>query len=546
MKRLFLIFLFLLIACPAWGATYNIGPDKTYTTFAALMAAHTLAAGDIVDGGNNTFNESVVPNGSGTSWNAGGFITIQNAIIEGATPVAKSYGMDLTTTNYLKLINITFQNQTGKQAKGTQTGSNHLIFESCHFDGGGVSTYGIIASNVSGANISISNSTFVKYYNTTSSVNAAAIRIVSATGNSVLSISNTTIGGSLVNGNNFGVGIYTSNGLLLQMSHVDISYSNAPLLSSTLGATYIKDSLLADGSYINDSKFNYSQDITNGFYFSGGGNLVFNKSEFAYNGGNTTGHHGGGAGFYSNATSAMGNITLNDCLVHDNTGDGTGMLQTTNAAHGLYLNRCRIYNNGTVGDDNDGDGVTSHGNSYDIYINYCVIYDNTLTAVAMVDTSSGYIRNSTFYGNGILSPTRAQIFLNLSGTNSISAFGWNIKNTISSQGGNYEIFITDSAAGNSTFSYNNYYSYGGATSFALIGIAAKCSNQTEGISWDTWHATQEPLGSLYSDPLFISNGVNFHLQSGSPARGAGVNVGLSTTNPPDIGAEPYKQYVPWR
>ena len=40
------------------------------------------------------------------------------------------------------------------------------------------------------------------------------------------------------------------------------------------------------------------------------------------------------------------------------------------------------------------------------------------------------------------------------------------------------------------------------------------------------------------------NGVN-NRQSGSPARGAGVDVGLSNTNPPDIGAEPYKQYVPW-
>jgi hypothetical protein len=32
----------------------------------------------------------------------------------------------------------------------------------------------------------------------------------------------------------------------------------------------------------------------------------------------------------------------------------------------------------------------------------------------------------------------------------------------------------------------------------------------------------------------------------SPARGAGVNVGLVHLDPPDIGAEPYLQYVPWR
>jgi hypothetical protein len=50
---------------------------------------------------------------------------------------------------------------------------------------------------------------------------------------------------------------------------------------------------------------------------------------------------------------------------------------------------------------------------------------------------------------------------------------------------------------------------------------------------------------ITGDPLFVS-ATNYHLQSGSPARGAGVNVGLSNTNPPDIGAEPYVQYVPWR
>jgi hypothetical protein len=59
--------------------------------------------------------------------------------------------------------------------------------------------------------------------------------------------------------------------------------------------------------------------------------------------------------------------------------------------------------------------------------------------------------------------------------------------------------------------------------------------------------TVTSTNEVTTDPLLVdASNNNYHLQSGSPARGAGVNVGLSNTNPPDIGAEPYVQYVPWR
>lgn len=61
---------------PQSGRTYYIGRDKTYTTFAALVAAVTLQPGDVVDGSNETFRERVTVGVSGSS---SGYITIQNA-----------------------------------------------------------------------------------------------------------------------------------------------------------------------------------------------------------------------------------------------------------------------------------------------------------------------------------------------------------------------------------------------------------------------------------------------------------------------------------
>jgi hypothetical protein len=78
MKRLLIIVAILFWAGVSWGATYNIGPGQTYTTFAALVAGETLAAGDIVDGGGNTFTEVwTIP----TSGSIGNPITFRNATV---------------------------------------------------------------------------------------------------------------------------------------------------------------------------------------------------------------------------------------------------------------------------------------------------------------------------------------------------------------------------------------------------------------------------------------------------------------------------------
>jgi len=103
--RLFTL-LILLLSAPAWGTTYNIGPGQTYETFAAFFAAVTPAAGDIVDGGNNTFNEQVtIVTGSGTSGNP---------------VIYRDFTADAQSTRdhgvYVTEVGVTLQNVTGKNA----------------------------------------------------------------------------------------------------------------------------------------------------------------------------------------------------------------------------------------------------------------------------------------------------------------------------------------------------------------------------------------------------------------------------------------------
>lgn len=102
MRKLFCwTIIFLMVTQPAWATTYNIGPGQTYETFTALVATETLAPGDVVDGGGNTFAETWTPDGSGTGGNV---ITLRNAYINAS---GKNYGVDLLNRSYITVSGIT-------------------------------------------------------------------------------------------------------------------------------------------------------------------------------------------------------------------------------------------------------------------------------------------------------------------------------------------------------------------------------------------------------------------------------------------------------
>jgi hypothetical protein len=113
------------------------------------------------------------------------------------------------------------------------------------------------------------------------------------------------------------------------------------------------------------------------------------------------------------------------------------------------------------------------------------------------------------------------------------------KNNIIHTSAEYLAFISPGSAlaGGWTLDYNNYYP-DGAAAFYYAGDDYTFAN------WKI--ATGGDANSIVTDPKFVTNGTDFHLQLGSGAINEGVNVGLSTdmdgvavADPPEIGAFEY-------
>jgi hypothetical protein len=104
------------------------------------------------------------------------------------------------------------------------------------------------------------------------------------------------------------------------------------------------------------------------------------------------------------------------------------------------------------------------------------------------------------------------------------------------QGDDWHVNKTTSGAGSYLFDYNLYPS----DSKLYDGAAKTLATWRTSTGYD--NNSQTP-----ADPLFVSAGSDFHLQSGSPAINAGVDVGLTEdyagnaiVGVPDIGAYEYQ------
>ena len=572
MKRIFLILLFLLLACPAWGATYYVsqsgagaktGADvdnaSAIATFNAGTAPYNALDDDTVYLLDTLTTAVTIPNG-GTSGHVatvrGDYVGHPCTITVGATASLKINAKNYVTVDGFNIVNASDDSyRAGVLISGT---TDHVSLNNIAIDmsnGANVTRYGLVSSGTA-TNLSISNVT------STLPRNAENIYIYGTNSANVALVNVTSIGGSesrFKNIQNLTLTNYSQiNALGTQSIEIESTVTglfhgdNISISGGGIGITF--NSLFDTGSYLKNSSVMSS--IGNSYNFNATSNLAVSNciagttasiptltagyGFYVYGASHNisfdrcNAYQKNGGGFWIQNTGY--NITYNRCTSHHTNCDGFGV---TDSVHDVSYTKCLSYNNGNIATTADGDGFTAHLTNYNINYDYCTSYNNTASGFGLGGNSSGHVYNCTSYANGGdwsgiggLTQTRAGFFLPLEGINPTTGISWTLKNNISY--GNYpaEIYKNSYA----TYDYNIYY--------PLDTSKFENNGDSTYTSWATYHSTYE-AHSQYADPKFIS-ATNYHLQSDSLARGAGVNVGLSRTNPPDIGAEPYQQYVPWK
>jgi|GEM_PF-3820786 len=212
-------------------------------------------------------------------------------------------------------------------------------------------------------------------------------------------------------------------------------------------------------------------------------------------------------------------LTCTNCIAHDAEGDGFNSSGTGS----ITCNKCLSYNNGITTNQSAGDGYTSHDDST-LNLYGSIAYGNRKSGAAVTGTSSGEIKNCSFYdnyessfGSGWDSTGDIGIGINATGT-------WDVKNNIT-QGHPVEMMISANAitgGANITSNYNNFYDSLGGIAFDYDGTLYNFLNyKTASPTLDT--------NSQNSDPLFTSASTNdFTLNYLSPAIDSGTDTSLTT------------------
>ena len=585
MKRLFLIFIFLLIACPCFAAK---GPYTTYyiTQTASgdgtgvdqsnymSVATHNGKAADFFAGDDTiylcgTITTGLTPQSSGTF----GHQIIYNGACPssaGTINVAGSVGITGSTKSYITFQNLTVAADTTNRAIYFTSGTG-VVINNCTASGFQGLYFAGHSSPV------VTNSTFTGTSTTTvlSSLHIQAKTAATVTGNTIHATGSTAAGMTLqgtapsvtfTTSSNVSDGgsyacryLYTNN---MSVVSTDDSCSNA----TTVHGLVIEGTGITGASlklYGFKATNNYMHGINNS-----GTNIIFNDfiiTKSSTRRWESSGNNNHGIALlalpqnaiisYGNAFSNGGDgiyllssdrVYIHNLNVYNNQEDGISFGGSTSnyAVTNSYIYNNIVYNNGEDS-ATAGDAFTSHagcaGNSY--FNN--IAYNNWASCHAHVLDATATIYNDTCYHNGrstrtVLDGNKACLYQ--SGTG-----GWTVRNTICIDNYPYEVSFTSTAYAASSLDYNIYQHTIGQNGIA-DGNGWNVDGEVTPHDWTWYHTTSGyEANSSVADPLFIdSANNNFHLQSSSPARGAGVNVGLSRTNPPDIGAEPYQQYVPWK
>lgn len=290
-----------------------------------------------------------------------------------------------------------------------------------------------------------------------------------------------------------------------------------------------------------------------GIHINGGsGNLVDNNaSDNSYSGVVVTGF--GGATADNNSVSnntilrsvdygikidqgATNNIVEhNDVSLCKGTDDRVG-IGAFAPGTGNIIRYNKSYNNGDATHRYVGFWVDGDGTEEAVKFHYNVAYGNSNGGYAATGNVAHEFYNNVGYQNNQGDYDGGEINLFFSGEN---AQGHKLQNNIfvASAGKKLLMSAADQTTGHVID--NNVWYGGSATPFTWGGTAYSFADYKTASSQDSH--------SLNADPVFVTPGSNFALQASSPARDAGVDVGLTSDylgNPikglPDIGAYEYQ------
>lgn len=318
-------------------------------------------------------------------------------------------------------------------------------------------------------------------------------------------------------------GVLDASGIVITGGQIGVYILSCSLSAgSTLNDSSVSNNISGQGFYLNNlSNLSLNDDVATSV--SGSGFIVANSvHDIVYTRCTATGS--GLYGFYAQEGSY--NIIYNHCIATHGNSDGFGVTDTSLVSHDITYNFCESSYNGNKTSQTDGDGFTTHFNTYHILLNNCITHHNTASGYAMVGTSSGHIYNSIAYANagnwsleggGKLNQVRGGFNFSLTGNNPTTGTGWAIKNNIGLQNYPWEV-MSYADLTYLDMDYNNYYPISDSK-FASFDAVAD-------VSWVIYNQTRE-THSFNADPLFVSSS-NFHLLPTSPAINAGVDVGLTS------------------
>lgn len=260
----------------------------------------------------------------------------------------------------------------------------------------------------------------------------------------------------------------------------------------------------------------------NGYGDSSGGNYIHDIE--IYNVGSTTNSNNTGMFLYQNTGVIVERFKIHDCN-----------------RSGLWIE--------------DGAGAYGH----DIAVRHGLIYGNGKASITSTEFSGGLIvsaantggldnlsiYNNTIYDNGgsaTSSATKRGGLLLYSYAGGANASTINVKNNLIFNNATYDLQITEVTAAFTgiTLDYNLIYRASG-------NMIVNDTNTYDYSQFATYKsASGYDTNSINADPLLVSAGSDFRLQSGSPAINAGTNVGLTTdyqgfavVGAPDAGALEY-------